>query len=368
MKFDSLLLLRAFLKRFSPVSAISVAAGSVLAFAVFLGGTGNAKAAGMYDKQVTVTERSNRERQAQASAALSRIFKQLVTDPAAMQSSDIKRAVRSPDRFLKQYSYGSKTPTGYPLYLYFDQGSIERLVRSLGAPDTDTAQRDILAWVVIPHGEGQRLVNSMTAPGLVSQLQSEAGNLGIPLVFPVDMSVDSAPEAEPLIDQAIAAVGRYSAYGVLFGHINQPGDPVEWSLVTADRRTSFRSPPSDIQTAALDGLQQAKSFLNAEFGALTAVSAGNGLLLEVSGINTLQEYAALQTYLESLMLVHSAALGKVFGDTVTYEVVLKDSSDRFTALLEREGKLSPVTTPVPQADTLPTLTDSRRQALRYYWR
>lgn len=232
---------------------------------------------------------------------------------------------------------------GNLLAVNFDGPAIENAIDAAGLPFWGPDRPLTLVWVAVDRGGGRRGLLSTGSSGDEKQrVERAAGRRGIPLVWPG--SGDDLGRAfqqawsgdhEPLV----AAARRYGADGVLIGRaaVTASGhQAVEWT---------FSAAGISAQTA---GDFEAGPELAADRYASVYASRSAGQrseqLVTVTGIDTLEAYAAALRALARLPLVRGVAVDEVTPDAVSFALTVRGDPEALRQAIQRDGGLLAVDT------------------------
>lgn len=245
--------------------------------------------------------------------------------------SHLGAAASNPRQYVQRFGFTSDNQ----LQVGFDGVAIDRLLGDVGLPvwGRERPVTLVLLNVEAPDGSA-RWIDAHTATAEREQLAKTAVQRGLPLIWPVnapDVSASTAPA-----DRMRIAV-TYNANGVLLGRARRGADgayAVNWSLTTADSA-------SDVSGSLEDGVHLAAD----SFARAYAVSGSqlDSVLVEVSGIASLNAYATTLNYLEGMTLVRSVAVENVTADTMRFRLAVRGDATTFRRALALDNRLVPLT-------------------------
>ncbi len=217
----------------------------------------------------------------------------------------------------------------------------------------------VAVWLAVDAGGGRRqivsgdAVNSKDGADQLGQIVVEAADqFGLPVVMPLvdanDLSKVSFSDLwgdfrQPVID----ASKRYGAEAVLIGRtrsLDPEAQGVRWTLVTANEQAAWQG---DI----ISGPAETAIFL-ARRQATFADSAGR-LRLMVTGIDSLDKYGRVTTYLKSLGIIETVSVGHLAGDSVEFDLVVRGDAGRFAQTLDNGRVLARSTLAATPGDSRP---------------
>ncbi len=263
-----------------------------------------------------------------------------------------------PAKVVQQYRReGQET-----IWARFDRDEIKRVLDGSGQPVWGEDRPVILIWLALDAGRGQRSILPAESEADVLPIRTDealsfdfeqldevrvvvveaAESRGIPVLLPLvdaeDLSRLSFAELwGDFSDPVMAASERYGADAVLIGRARSaaaPGQQVRWSLLQGDERI-------DWQGSLADGPNATADWLGGRL-ATYADSAGK-VRLSVGGVNSLDDYGALTSYLKSIAVVDSFDVSRVNGDHIEFVVTVRGDSDRLMRAIRSGRMLQPIT-------------------------
>lgn len=318
----------------------------------------------LYEVEQYVADQGAQNRRAAAQSALLRVLSRTTGLVSVPRSPVIAQALARPERYYVQYvyfdpqalsprrrqqidSHASTGATDLALRFSFQREAIQQLARQARLPSWWSRRPSTVVWMVQDSAQGRRLIDSDDAK-VSDALHREAYRRGLPLLFP-SMDLQDSLLVNPavvwgkftdVLDQASARyhagqylVGRFSVQEVL-GQRFYTG---EWLLRSGRREDSqFLRSASEAELARSALILAAQPLLDEQLVFGDAVNAHD---LWVSGIDNLNAYASLMTYLQSLEFVDGVRLLGVQGDTLALQLQSAAARDRLLALLTGSGRL-----------------------------
>ena len=237
----------------------------------------------------------------------------------------------------------------------FDPVALRRALDGAGLPVWGEDRPVTLVWLAIDAGRGQREILAaglkqdeasavvlesapvQTAGGALPEvratLQSVAAARGLPLVLPLVDSLDL--EALSFSDiwgdftePVLRASARYQPNAVLIGRgraADGAMQRVRWTLLVDGERIDWEGSVADGPDGAADWL-----------AARLASSSGGArrLTVRISGIDDLQTYGTVLTYLQGLGIVDRVTVDRVVADRVVFGLQVRGDAQRLLRTLE----------------------------------
>ena len=163
---------------------------------------------------------------------------------------------------------------------------------------------------------------------------------GLPIVFPLLDTTDLQRVTFADIwgefdDPVLEASKRYDVNSVLIGRIRPASSQQSrWTYHFSETDRSYRGAPESVMAQVAD-------LLAAEF-AVGGNAPVEAVVLNVSGIVSVEAYGTVQSILKEVALIERFAVTAVAGDTVSYRVDVRGGGERlrralrFNGLLEQE--------------------------------
>ncbi len=303
--------------------------------------------------------------QAQAfEAALSNVLVKVSGLPTLGEPAARRSLVPDAGRIVRQYS---RLP-GDRLRVEFDSAAVRAALDGAGQPVWGDERPLVAIWYAIDEGNGQRdILADEGAEGaatveLRERLAAAANDRGLPVVFPLLDTEDLATVSFSDIwggfaDPVLAASARYGADAVLIGRardVSADASRVRWLLVSGAERIAWEGPVEAGPQQAAEALAQSLA---------TYAKAADALRLQVDGVDSLDRFGRLQTYLRGLDVVRSARVTRVRDSRVEFELVVRGDAARLSRSLDSGGLLV-------RGERLPAggIADTgRRPDLAYAW-
>jgi hypothetical protein len=323
----------------------------------------------LFTAEVPFVKQSDNPRADAYKAALIKVLARVSGSALAANNAAIDELFPVPAAYVTQYRPGSDDT----LWVTFDGEAIENVLRNAGQTVWGRDRPLTLVWLAVDWGQGEReIVAASESDRLNQQSRSIDRNLllrqrvldiaeerGLPLAFPLLDAIDLQSVAFSDIwggfdERIIAASKRYDANSVLIGRV-QPSTSQQdrWTYVFGGETRTWSGTAEAV-------ISQIADLLAGEFAV-----GGNAPLekvtLNVSGIQTVDAYGALQKLLAGVNLIENFRIQRVAGDTVSYQVEVRGGAARlrralrFAGLLEQEDNSQEDNSRFTDAEMLPSL-------------
>ncbi len=282
----------------------------------------------LYEATVPVSGRSEAERGRGISAAMRVVLVKLTGDRAAAGAPGSAGIVRAAAGMLQQYQY-TDTGTGLELTASFDPPALDEALINAGLPLWSRERPSLLVWLAVDDGTRQSMVSRLDEAGYADTLRRRAALRGVPVMLPL---LD-ATDAEQLqaaggtaSDNVLIASERYRADAVLIGAVR--ASPVglwegSWTLHAGETPQSWTSQGELPQIVIDEGIDGVADALAARYARAAGARQGAVLSLRVLELASVDDYARVQRYLESLSDVTSVIPGVVSSGQVIFEIAAR---------------------------------------------
>ncbi len=237
---------------------------------------------------------------------------------------------------------------GTQLELHFSERAVLQLLRSASLPFWPPDRLRLLLWLVADdYQTGLHWLTPQEEPGLVSALERQSRQFGVPMTLPLldlqDLVVISPEQAWALDSDALdTASARYGVQGILIGRFAKTSQGRWRSSWTFKLNGAERVHDEQTETV-LSGLDSAlrdtMSALAARYAIVPSADGPQGVVVKVQGIGAFAAYEGALRYFEQLPMVRSLAVSTVIGPELTLTLFTEGSLDLLKERLLRDGKL-----------------------------
>lgn len=313
---------------------------------IIAGGTASAvEMPTLFTAEVPLDTEAEDPRAEAYAAALVEILGKVSGTDVAGDPELVEELFPNPASYVMQFRPGADES----LWVSFDGEAIERTLRSAGLTFWGAERPLTLVWLAVDWGQGTREIVGSDDPDrtqdesrsinrnrlLRERMLEIAEKRGLPIVFPMlditDLQSVSFADIwgefdEPILD----ASKRYDANSVLIGRIRPSSSrQSRWTYHFGGTDRSYRGAPELVMARVAD-------LLAAEF-AVGGNAPVDAVVLNVSGIVSVEAYGTVQSILNEVALIESFAVTAVSGDTVSYRVDVRGGGERLRRALRFNG-------------------------------
>jgi hypothetical protein len=334
-----------------------------------------ARVEGLYAAEVDLPGGSSGALPRAFDAALAQVLVKVTGQGDAVAKPLVLDSFGDTQALVQQY----RIKAGDKVWVLFDQVAVRRILDQLEQPVWGDERPTTLVWLIMDAGEGERaiLAGDPDVPGPVEEsgitllegdvrddLQIAADLRGLPIFLPlVDTEeLTTIPVSEVwggFSESLLAPSERYGADAVLVGRARlsskKPAE-VRWTLLLANERFDWSG-----------DLASGPNELANLFAARLATSSGSSrrVLLEVSGVESLDDYGRISTYLSALDVVEDYAVNRVSDSDFIFALNVRGDVEHLVRTIALRSVLEVVSERAQVNFRDETIEDLAAQRVRY---
>ena len=305
----------------------------------------------LYSAQVPLDQEDDDPRAVAYEMALADVLLRVSGSELSANKEMIELLFPDPADYVLQFRPGADDT----LRVSFDGEANENVLRRAGQTVWGSERPLTLIWLAVDWGQGEREIisaedqrrsrdqaRSINRNRLLRQrILDVAERRGLPVVLPlldtIDLQNVSFSDIWGGFDEALlGASERYDADSILVGRIRPASSQRNrWSFHFAGEQRSWNGEPELVINLVGD-------FLAEEF-AISGDARLETVVLEISGIDSVEAFGSVQNLLSGMALIESISLAEVEGDKIRYRVEALGGVDRlrralrFGGLIEQNG-------------------------------
>lgn len=291
----------------------------------------------LYQAAVNAPDRSEAGLAAAFEAALRVVVVKVTGRRSAPQEAAFAPLLGNARRYMQQYRAGS----GNQIWVAFDGPALERWLAQGGLPLWGRDRPATLMWIGVGDKNGGSVLTREDSTELKRSLDQQAAARGIPLIWPTAADVTRYGVSFATLSQAPASsladsAKRAGAAGMLIGRAaDARAASVRWVFLFQGRSAEY--------SGAAEGIDRVA---DAYAGIYAASGESAPIDIEVAGVGSLQSYASVQTYLESLTQLSKVSVVGFDNDILHLRVVARGGLEPLQRVLAQDGRLQ-ATAPGP---------------------
>jgi uncharacterized protein len=314
---------------------------------------------GLYEASVPVPDQTPAARNVALQQAFAAVLVKVTGERTAGGVPVLAGLSHNPNQFLQQYHYeqtqdnNGNAPasgvtyfdltrngalaiaaTGLVLHAKFDPDAVDQAVSAAGEPVWGRERPATLVWLALQDGNTRTILSATSNPAVAQAMNAAATQRGVPLIFPAMDAQDQQAIAftdiwtnnTAVIQQASA---RYKPDAILVGdiYVVSAGQyAVRWQLTTSGSVQAWNGAATgDLVSITTEGLQTAADNYAKQY-AIAANSQGvNDIAVQVDGVNSVDDYAQVLAYLNTLTPVKSVQVLQVKSGSVFFRIDTRGS-------------------------------------------
>ena len=313
----------------------------------------------LYQTSVQVKDRSNGERARAIKQGFSRILVRVSGSSALAQQPELLQEKAKAEQYLTQFGYESRqTPSSEDLdqptksvflNVKYDALAINQLLRRNGYPIWASNRPQMVIWAALDAGSGRQLVGNSRNSSIQALIEALAEDRGLPVVVPKydqeDLNQVSAGDIWGMFVKPIdRASQRYQADVILLAKIRQSNGSARINaMLKMDQQQHWFEQKSDnLAEATAQIMTQVSDKVGEHYAVVSSTDLGQQLVLQVTSVTQLKDFADLGQYLDSVLAIRSAQLQHIQGADVRYLLTLESSEDALQQSFRLDSKLAPI--------------------------
>ncbi len=295
---------------------------------------------GIYEAIVPVADRSDANRRNAARSALGLVLIKLTGDRASASSSATAQIRRAADRYVQQFSYERSDinivrdpgTEALSIHFLFDPRILAAALRDIGYPVWGRERPTILVWIVMKRqAEEFRIISSEEDLSITEVLDDQSEVRGLPVILPL-LDIDDqywtipADVASGDLDGVLELSHRYGAEAVLIGSLDEfvPGLwEGTWYLQLDEEWLNWGTQGDSPELMVDEGFNTGSDVIAGKFADPLLQSSEEAVEISVNAVNTIDDYARISLYLESLEAVTSLDVAQVATGSVVFRLQVR---------------------------------------------
>jgi hypothetical protein len=293
---------------------------------------------GLYSAEVPVENQSDAVRSRGFERALREVFVKVSGDSRVRNDPELDAVLRRAPRYVREFSYTTHAPAdssgGTPslwLRVSFDATSVDRLLRESGLPVWGKERPSTLLWLAVQGGRERSIVGSDSDASLLESIAKAAEGRGVPVLLPLmdleDRShVNFADFLGGFDESVLAASERYGADAILIASLSRRNSGSWYGRFTL--RSGGLHESRELNAGSADalirsGIDFMADQLAGQYAYPSQQAGETTVVLQVTGVDALTDYARVLSYLSGLSLVSSVEPRRLAQGSVRYAMSVR---------------------------------------------
>lgn len=308
----------------------------------------------LYQAEVEAAGRTPAHQRAAMAAALKEVAIK-VSGRTDLKENQLAPLLKNAEQHVQSYAFEGGA-RGVPLRMRvaFDSVAVNGELRNAGVPVWNSNRPKVLLWLVREDNGQRRMASPELDAELLEQVKTLGGKRGLPFDLPLndvqDMQAVSAADVwAGFLDNVRLASTRYHPDIIVLAKVYKAGLlwQGDWQIVAVGGTHSQDFTGPDIASVIEPGIgwvtQDIASVYASATPASEGMSTGAPLTFRITGVHTLQDYAAVQAYLKKLVVIKSLATQETAADALTLAVASDAQVETVLQTLKADGRLVEIT-------------------------
>lgn len=333
----------------------------------FAGQAGAGQVDKLYDVDILVINESTSVREQVFQQGLDEVFVRISGDSVVMDK--LKRP--PPSNYIKRFSYepvekSTNNEKGEPLThhlkIQYNGSLMEKYLRENGFPVWGEHRPDVVVWLAVRDGVNEYVLKDTDQSQLKTVVDGALSRRGIPERWPLydykDRKILSVADIRGgFKDPVTKASQRYSRGPVLAGSLIWNGKEWQssWSLLMESGNRHWSLVDADYNVLINKAIDQAADALGVVFAVQGLANKQQlaTIQLHIQAVSSIEKYRHVENYLTGLSSVAMARPLQVDGQSVIFELTLRNKTEDFLNLLHNDAELKKVEAIKTDASPLP---------------
>lgn len=295
----------------------------------------------------------------------------------------------SASAYVQQYSYAEQqqpiadsgvdsrgqlktaVPKSYLLTVEYNPGKIVQLLRDNNQPVWGVYRNQALMWLAVRDGTSRYVLKDTDNSLLKDAADDSMQRRGVPLVWPVydkqDRNKMRFVDAWAAFEKPVKeASKRYTTGPVIVGRMSWNGSKWngDWSLFVENASYTWTLSSTDYNALIAEAIDLSADEIGKHYAVLERQGINEpGLLIEVGNIDSVEDFRAVQTFLNKLTAVRQTSVSRVENNRVEFVVDLRGDMNDFVRQVSTDRALQPVV-----KDIQPGTSPEQSAQLKYLYR
>jgi len=343
-----------------------------LSSAMLLGAAQAAEVKGLYSADVPVHGQDDAERRQAVRDGLSLVLIKVSGRRETPTLPAVAAVLESPMQFVQQFRYHA-LPEQWQhavdaqgqfysqlLRINYDGQAVNRVLRAANLPVWGRARPSALIWLAVEDWNQRSIMGAGNLPHIREVFIRQADQRGLPIILPLldlqdQSSLGFADIWGDFQDDILQASSRYQAGGVLVGRLyRQSADEwqARWSMYQEGDVQRWVTEGLQQQQVLTEGLDTAADIFAGRFARLPGESRDNRVAMVIHDVATLEAYARVMKYLESLDLAKDVLVEQVSVDKVTFSLTVRGELQSLEQAMVFGDTLAPKAMPQSPAEAV----------------
>lgn len=309
-------------------------------------GQNSVQAASIFNSEIVLDNGNNDMEKVAKKDAFIDVLVRASGQSNVLENAVIKKALPKVSEYITKIGYGNAQGER-TIILNFDDNKIRKLLRNAKAYYWGTPRPEVLFWIVEDSFSHRKVIWDQSGSSIISEIKQQGKRRGLPVLTPIgdfdDIIGVSIPDLWGGFVGPIAhASARYKPTGVVV--VKLSNHQLSWKFfpnaanISTDFPIEGKAEGSEIEMLT-QLVNEISDYYVANFAVNLGLKAEKAQVLEISGLNSAEDFFALEQTLKSLNTVSSLRLDFVRNGIAVFNVNLLSSVKMFHNELNNERRL-----------------------------
>lgn len=337
-------------------------------FLLWISGAHAAVVQGLYESEKLVRNQSKEQRDEAMKNALVEVLAKVSGRPDVGTLPDIMTAVEKSGNYVQQYQYLKIPDKGYLsteavqgsqlIKMRFDEQAVNKLLQKNNLPVWGRTRPTTLVWLAVEQDGARFLIGSNSQEEIRFALDNDAKRRGVAVVLPLLDTEDQQKlsfadvwnnNQEPVFQ----ASHRYQAEAILVGKMNLSANDSwqgRWVLYEGGQGLSWNAQSASVNQLLDTGVLGTLEILGSRYAQVYDDSAPSVFNIAIVDVKTLEQFARVNKYLQSLEQVKGFYASHVDRNSVTFRLDIRGNSKGLVQTISLGNVLATVGTPADRGN------------------
>ncbi|MCK4708802.1 MAG: DUF2066 domain-containing protein, partial [Gammaproteobacteria bacterium] len=196
------------------------------------------------------------------------------------------------------------------LWIRFDVQAVNNLLRNSNLPVWGKQRPETLVWIAVRDGAKRYILRQSDKSPIKDEIEKAAKLRGIPIKWP-DYNAQERKRLSfvdvwgGFWDNILTVSRHYRKESMLVGRYLWAGSEwkVKWDLLTDKHQKYWQINSRDLSLLSTEGVDKASDLVSAKYALFLRESGGVNFYIDIHGINSVDSYARVMSYLQDLSSV-----------------------------------------------------------------
>ncbi len=341
--------------------------GSLTVFLLFTSVPASAVVVGhLYEVEIAVSNQTRKTRHEIFRKAFQQMLIKVVGSSRVLGNPLVDDARNKVLKYISQFRYrelpagfkqpvattANSTPAVYSnvLWIKFDVQVVNKLLRNSQLPVWGKQRPETLVWIAVRDGSQRYILRQRDKSPIKDEIEKAAKARGLPIRWPEYDEVDRSRLSFVDLwggfwDNILTVSRRYQKGSILVGRYLWASSQwkVNWDLLTNTHQQNWQINSSELAFLSTTGIDKTSDLVSAKYALFLRETGGSGnFYIDIHGINSVDSYAQIMSYLQGLAPVKDLNASEVSMQGVRFKINAQGNVDDLKHLIALGTVLKPV--------------------------